>query len=70
MSLFIVDGYNWGYGESEYFCVEADTKKEAESKVKYKLSLMSEEDKRKADILPCEVLFDEFGVSQQLGHQW
>lgn len=70
MGLFIVDGYNWGYGESSYFCVNADTEKEASLKVQSKLASLTEDEKRKGDILPCEVVFDEFGVSQNLIHVW
>lgn len=70
MSLFIVEGYDWGYGESSYFLVQCNTELEAKIKVAAKLEQMTEKEKRKGDILPCEVKMDEHGVSQQLSNMW
>lgn len=68
--LYVVDGYNWGYGESSYFVVEAESKKEADTKVLQKLNRLTEEEKRAGDFLPCEVRMDEHGISQNLKHVW
>jgi len=68
--MFIVDGYNWGYGESSYFCVKAEDNIEAIKKVRDKLNGLSEKEKRGGDNLPCKVVFDKNGVSQNLIHLW
>lgn len=67
---FIVDGYNWGYGGSSYFCVIANSIEEAAEKVKKKLAVMSEDEKRKGDYVPCIIQFDVNGISQNLLHLW
>jgi hypothetical protein len=68
--LYVVDGYNWGYGESSYFLVEADSVQEAETKASEKLNKLTEEEKRLGDFLPCEIKMDENGVSQNLIVVW
>lgn len=70
MNFYIVDGYNWGYGESSYFCVQAETQIEAENKVSIKINKMSEEDKKQGYVIPCPIYFDDNGVSQNLIHLW
>ena len=70
MRFFIVNGYDWGYGESSYFLVQALSMDEADNKVKLKLSAMDEQTKRKGLAMPCEVIFDGNGVSNNLIHVW
>jgi hypothetical protein len=68
--LYVVDGYNWGYGASSHFVVEADSIQEADTKALRKLNELTEKEKRSGDCLPCEVKMDKNGVSQNLLHVW
>lgn len=72
MGLFIVEGHSFGYGESNYYAVEATSMEQAEQKIKNKQGPYAEAKKNitKGTYLPCEVIMGEDGISQILTHVW